>query len=327
MPARRVTIRAADVLHLRKSLQHRTQLILDHQWQPKVFVVVNGKGGVGKSSVAAALAAAFAAIGKTVILMEMDEQGNNLEDLGKTGTSLDDGGRAQADAVLNGTLLIPTGEARPGLYIVPGGPALDEVVEELYVQRRIAAEMDEDTCDPDEKTAWMGMYAHAIDPLREQADIIVLDVAPGSSVLQLQALVAGDMVVVPSKSDPSSRKGLRIVATRFAQARVLNVWLKLLGVIRFSTNSSAGKVQKKIKAELEHDLGGVAPVFDTPIRHVEAAAVACRDKGLLPGELLRSDGVDHKLTPSLTGLNRDYNSLAHEVLAAWIVHVKEYQDQ
>ncbi|GAB4590202.1 hypothetical protein Ntsu_80340 [Nocardia sp. IFM 10818] len=192
-----------------------------------------------------------------------------------TGGPLDDNGKSQASAVLDGTPLVPTGEARPNLFVVPGGTELEAVVEELYVQKRYASYQEDESA----QTAWMGMYAAAIDAVRDDYDVIILDVAPGSDVLQLQALVAGDMVVIPSKSDPSSRKGLRVVARRFAKALALNPGLRLLGVVLFATNTSATKVLKNIKANLESDLNGAAPVFKQSIRHVEAAAVACRTRG------------------------------------------------
>lgn len=313
MPTIQTSITLVSLTAVKTALRRRLQLIENDGLSRKVLIIVNGKGGVGKSSTAAALAVALSAIGKKTVLLEMDEQGNNCEDLGITGTALDDNGAAQAAAILEGKPLVPTGEARPNLYVIPGGIELENVVEELYVQRRHARSQ----ADPEDQTAWMGMYAAVIDPLREEFDCIILDVAPGSDVLQLQALVSGDMTLIPSKSDPSSRKGLRVVARRFVQALHLNPLLRLLGVVLFSTNTSATKVQKNIKNQLEADLQGAAPVFDQAIRHVEAAAVKCRELGKVPQELRNSKDVDPKLLPSIKSLAGDYQSLAMEVVQAW----------
>ena len=299
-----------DLNEVKRALTHRRQLIAEGAIDPQVLVVINGKGGVGKSSLSAAIAVALAKIGKKVLLVEMDEQGNNGEDLGFTGTDLADGGQAQADAVLDGKTLTPTGQARPNLYVLPGGDAIEDIVEELYVQRRYAA----DQTDPDGQTAWMGMYAAAIDKVRDDYDVIILDVAPGSEPLQLQALTAGDMALIPSKSDPSSRKGLRTVARRFARAGALNPMLRLLGVVVFATNSSATRVQANIKDNLEQDLKGAAPVFEQTIRHVESAAVACRTAGKVPQEMRASKDLDPSLRTSMKGLAGDYQSLAIEVM-------------
>lgn len=307
-----VPLRVVDLSEVKRSLQRRYDAIDSGLLDRKVMVIVNGKGGVGKSSLAAAIAVAVAKLGRKVLLAELDEQGNNGEDLGTTGTALADDGAAQAAAILEGKPIIPTGEARPNLFVLPGGDELEDVVEELYCQRRLAA----DATDPDDQTAWLGMYAAAIDRIRDDYDLIILDVAPGSEVLQLQALVAGDNVLIPSRSDPSSRKGLRTVARRFGVARAHNSMLRLLGVVLFATNSSATKVQKNIKDNLEQDLRGAAPVFEQYIRHVEAAAVAARTQGKVPQELRASKDLDPGLRKSMRDLAGDYQSLAIEVMQA-----------
>ncbi|MFG2630782.1 ParA family protein [Streptomyces sp. NPDC048473] len=314
MPFAVHSLPAIDLIEVKRAVRRRLQLMSEGVHRAKVFVVVNGKGGVGKSSLSAALGAAWSGIGLRVLLMEMDEQGNNGEDLGTTGTVLADDGQAQAAAILDGKPLTPTGEARPGLFVVPGGAVLEDVIEELYCQRRLASRCD----SPEDQNAWMGMYAAAIDAVRDDYDVIILDVAPGSEPLQLQALAAGDLVLVPSKSDPSSRKGLRTVARRFGQARVLNPMLRLLGVVIFATNASATNVQAKIKEQLEEDLNGAAPVFGQTIRHVEAAAVACRMAGRVAHEMRVSKSIEPSLRRSVKALAGDYQSLAIEIMQAKI---------
>jgi cellulose biosynthesis protein BcsQ len=272
----------------------------------KVLVIANGKGGVGKSSLAAALAAVLAMVGKRVLLIEMDPQGNNAEDLGFIGSPLYDSGASQARALLEGTGLKPTGEARPGLWVVPGGEALEDIIEELYCQRRAAGQADDDS--------WLYMYAAAISQVADDYDLIVLDVAPGSLVLQLQAMVAGDMVVVPCRSDASSRKGLRTVARRFRDASPHNPSLRLIGIVLFGVTTMAVRVKKEMRELLEEDVHGAAPVFQTAIRYVERAAVECRKAGLVPHELARDDTIDRSLARSLTGLAKDYRSLGMELM-------------
>ncbi|MGV9836541.1 ParA family protein [Nocardia niigatensis] len=313
MSTLQATLELVDVSSTKIALLRRMELLLASALPRKVLVIINGKGGVGKSSVAAAKACAFAAIGRRVLLIELDEQGNNCEDLGITATEMNDLGAAQVDAILHGMPLTPTGEARPNLFVIPGGELLEQIVEELYVQKRLAGYYS----DPEDQNAWMGMYAAAIDAIRDYYDIIILDVAPGSEVLQMQALVAGDNVVIPSKSDTSSRKGLRLVAKRFARALALNPTLRLLGVVLFATNSSATKVQENIRDSLEKDLQGAAPVFKQSIRHVESAAVACRTQGRVPMEGHLLTDIDQSLRKSVAALASDYQALSMEVLQRW----------
>jgi chromosome partitioning protein len=301
VPMVRTPLPLANLTTLRAMIEGIRQRV-----RRKVLVIANGKGGVGKSSLAAALAAVLTLVGKRVLLIEMDPQGNNAEDLGFIGTDLYDGGEGQARALLEGTGLKPTGEARPGLWVVPGGEALEEIIEELYCQRRSAGESGDNT--------WLYMYATAIAQIADDYDVIVLDVAPGSLVLQLQAMVAGDMVMVPCRSDASSRKGLRTVARRFKDARPHNPTLRLIGIVLFGVTSGGSRIQAEMRELLEEDVQGAAPVFDTTIRYVERAAVACRRAGLVPHELAREDKLDPSLAKSLKGLASDYRSLGTEIL-------------
>ncbi|MFE9437093.1 ParA family protein [Streptomyces sp. NPDC006640] len=310
MPPVEVAMELVDLTEAKRSLVRRYQNIDTGKHDAKVLAIVNGKGGVGKSSVSAAFSVALAKLGHQVLLAELDEQGNNCEDLGISNSALNDRGAAQAAAILGGKPLTPTGEARPNLHVVPGGDELEEVVEELYCQRRAA----KSAVDPDDKTAWTLLYAAAIDDVRDQYDLIILDVAPGSEVLQLSALTAADYVLIPSKSDPSSRKGLRAVAKRFGAAAEVNDVLQLLGVVLFATNSSATKVQAGIREHLEEDLNGAAPLFQQTIRHVEAAAVEARLRGRVPQELRNSKELPPPLQKSMSALATDYQSLTMEIL-------------
>lgn len=276
----------------------------------KVLIIINGKGGVGKSSLAAALAVSLTRINMRVLLVEMDPQGNNGEDLGFISSPLYDNGAGQAQAILEGTGLKPTGEARPGLWVVPGGPELEEIQEELYVQRRLARQTGD--------SSWVYMYAAAIAQVEDDYDMIILDVAPGSLVLQMQAMVAGHMVMVPSRSDESSRKGLRTVVRRYLDALPFNPSLVITGIVLFGVTSGAARVTAEIRELLENDVRGAAPVYETVIRYVEKAAVECRRNGKVPDELAREEWLgapsQASLLKSVKGLAADYRGLMTEYL-------------
>jgi cellulose biosynthesis protein BcsQ len=277
------------------------------------LVIINGKGGVGKSSVTTNFAVNCAALGNRVLLVEMDQQGNHGEDLGFVrNTSINDRGKSQADAVLGSMPIEPTGEVRPRLHVAPGGEDLERLHEELYLQQRVASMTGD--------RSWVYMYAYSLAQAAHSYDKIILDVAPGSRVLQLQSLIVGDMVVIPSRSDPSSRKGLRAVARRVGEAREFNEYLSLLGIVLFATGRTGGSaprgVQAAIRRALEDDLGGVAPVFSGTIRHAEAAAVACRTRGLVAQELAYEDDVEDGLRRSVESLGHDYRTVSVQILQA-----------
>ncbi|WP_435113551.1 ParA family protein [Nocardiopsis synnemataformans] len=260
-------------------LERRDEELEAGEFAVKVITTINGKGGVGKTSFAVAWATHLAAIGQKVLYIELDPQGNACEDLGINKTPLDDEGQAQVDAVLNQKPFQPTGEARPGLFVVPGGKKLSALVTELHFLKRLA--------DAGEDLPWQYLYVCALEQCEEDYDAIVLDVAPGDETLQMNALYGSDGLIVPTRSDPSSRKGLRIVAERLGEVQERNEVVSLLGVVLFATNTSATKVQEQLKKDLARDLGTAShKVVDHAVRYVESAAVMARRLGKSPAELV-----------------------------------------
>lgn len=144
----------------------------------------------------------------------------------------------------------------------------------------------------------------------------MLDVAPGDETLQTNALQGADGLIVPTRSDPSSRKGLRIVAQRLAEVQEHNDVLSLLGVVLFATNTSATRVQERLRAELAKDLGGASDkVVPHSIRYVESAAVEARRRGKTPSELVR-DRPKGVAIGSIQDLAADYAAVNSVLIAA-----------
>ncbi len=81
------------------------------------IAVSNGKGGVGKTSVASHLAGIAAAAGWKVLAVDLDPQGNLGQDLGYYQADRGDSGRSLSDAVIDGTELVPLRDVRPNLDV------------------------------------------------------------------------------------------------------------------------------------------------------------------------------------------------------------------
>jgi len=81
----------------------------------RVVAVVNGKGGVGKTTITANVGGLLASSGYRVLLVDLDPQGNLGEELGYTGHPSDDRGRALAQALVFGGSLVPEADVRQGL--------------------------------------------------------------------------------------------------------------------------------------------------------------------------------------------------------------------
>lgn len=290
---------------------------LDRSALNRVIAVINGKGGVGKTSVTANLAGLYAAAGYRVLAIDLDPQGNLGNDLGYLGAGLSDDGAALTQAAATGAPLTPIIGVRTNLDVVAGGDQLHDLAAVLQ-SRRLTGRGGVET------------LANSIAAIADNYDVILIDCPPGSDVLQAGALHAAHYVLVPTKTDDASRAGLREVARRFTLARDANPNLTLLGVILFGVNTSARRVTSAAREALTADLGGTAPVLDATIRHVEAAAVDARGRGQLVHELerdvhnapkwferLRNPGTPHNTTlaSSAGALAEDYQRLAEQVLA------------
>lgn len=284
----------------------------------RAVAVINGKGGTLKTSIVSSLGALIAETGPRVLLVDFDPQGNLSEDLGLAAAT--DDGEQQLAAVPSGRALAPAATGRERLDIVYGGPHLHDL--HAVMQSRQAREPN----------LWMHALARSLaatDRAGEPYDLILIDCPPGNEVLQTLALVTARYALIPTRSDSSSRKGLREVARRFLTVRPHNPDLELLGVVRTGITTSAKGIREEVRQEIDHELGGVAPVFEACIRYAERPAKAVRDTGRLPHELRGAAEAQHHarfdrlrdqqkgegevvLAPSISHLAQDYVALADE---------------
>src|SRR5690606_31484991 len=92
----------------------RCRLVLDN-----TVAVVNSKGGVGKTSIVANVAATAALGGWRTLAIDLDPQGNLARDLGYRDRS--DDGCGLLEAVMTASPVRPLTGVRPGLDVVAGG--------------------------------------------------------------------------------------------------------------------------------------------------------------------------------------------------------------
>lgn len=283
----------------------------------RTIAVVNGKGGVGKTTITANVGGMLAASGQRVLLIDMDPQGNLAEELGYTGSEIDDEGLGLAQALAFGSILTPVRGIRTGLDVIVGGPQLDMAAAGLTMK-----------ANKDVNAAKVAL-ASALSPIVADYDLILIDCPPGQETLQQAALAAARWALIPIKTDASSRKGLRDVARRLDSVIDVNPDIDLLGVVLFGVNRSAHRVSEAAREGIRADLGEGAPIFRTSIRHAEAAAQETRELGLLAFELeeavltapkwweLRKANATHEgpRSRSSVGLAEDFQTLGEEIIA------------
>jgi cellulose biosynthesis protein BcsQ len=187
----------------------------------KVFSVSNMKGGVGKTTIAVALAHEFAkgvagAAPARVLLVDLDAQANSsfwlcgdqelttLIEQGKTLEAFLEDAVVFEKPVALKDYVFPAGDAAPGVVsVIPTSPELRLIEREMIVflsrRRRNLLEVERVVAD---------LLEAQLKELRARYDYILFDTAPGISALTESALRSSEVVVVPTVPDFISNLGL-----------------------------------------------------------------------------------------------------------------------
>jgi cellulose biosynthesis protein BcsQ len=245
----------------------------------RVTAIINGKGGVGKTTTTANLAGQLAGAGYRVLAADLDLSGNLQLDLGYVKNPLNDEGKALVSSIWDDGELPVIKNVRENLDVIAGGKHLEMLAALSFTP------MATELFGGGVPTAFAGKLAAVADDY----DIILLDCAPGNPILQDMALAAARYVLIPTKSDAAGWEGLRGVGPRVKKARATNPSISYLGVVLFAHQTTATRILRSTKARLG-EVGETVPMFETFIRHSETAAHDCRVRGQLAHELARDAG-------------------------------------
>jgi chromosome partitioning protein len=177
---------------------------------PKRIAVFNHKGGTGKTTTAINLAAGMAEAGRRVLLIDADGQGNVGASLGIAGQ------RTLYHVLVNGAKVSDVAvPVREGLDVLTSNESL--AAAELFLAERpnrdrIMRERLGDACSA--------------------YDIVVIDCAPALSLMNQNAMVYADSVIVPVACDYLSLVGVKQVLRTMRNVReILQHDVQLLGVL------------------------------------------------------------------------------------------------
>lgn len=282
----------------------------------RVVTFATGKGGTGKTSCSANFAGLSAAAGWRTLAIDLDTQGNLGHDLGYHWDGSGDDGEHMVTTLLTGGQLRPVlPNVRPNLDVIPGGSRLDDL-DDLVTGRTRRGE--------DAAT----LLRTALGGIADDYDLIVIDTPPSrKSSLVLLALAAARWIIVPTKSDRSSIEGLRKLGEQIVAMQDTNPDVEVLGAVLFGTGTSSSVVRRNASEDIEGSLAGQAPLFESFIRHAEAAANEAREKGRLVHELaevvhnaepywvaLKEGRRPQRVPGTAPALAEDYVLLTQEIL-------------
>jgi chromosome partitioning protein len=212
----------------------------------KIIPIINNKGGVGKTTTTVNLAAGLVQEGKHVLVVDLDSQGSASLALGIDRQELE----PSSAAVLFGEVAVEDAirtTSTPGLDVLTGSLKLADVDSRLSGtdgrERRLM---------------------NRLEPIMDGYDIILIDCAPSTSLLTVNALVAADAFIIPVSPSYLSLEGVISLGDVVKNVRIgLGQAAPVLGVLLTMVKRTDGHTEAIIQ-EVRNHYGG--KVFDTEIR-------------------------------------------------------------
>ncbi len=232
---------------------------------PRVLVLANQKGGVGKTTTAINLGTALAAIGERVLLVDLDPQGN-----ASTGLGLDRKARSPStyDVLAGQAGLADTARitAVPGLHVAPATMDL------LGLDLEIATHRDRSFKLRNALRAMAGAEAGFT--------YVLVDCPPSLNLLTVNALAAADAVLVPLQCEFFALEGLsQLLSTVDQVRRGLNGSLTIHGVL-LTMFDPRNNLATQVVADVRQFMG--AKVYQTMIpRNVRVSEAPSHGKPVL----------------------------------------------
>ena len=264
-----------------------------------VYAIVNQKGGVGKTTTAVNLGAALGEIGRQVLVVDLDPQGNatlhcglNPEEQGKTVWSA-----LSASLRMNGVGAISREDAdltdlyidlEPGTEIkfAVSRPSLAECIISAGEDGfdLVPSNLELSLADADLMSAINRerRLHRLLEPIRDRYDFVLIDCPPYLGLLTINALASADYALVPLQAAYLAMRGVNTLFRTIALVqRDLNYGLRVRGVLLTMVDRRTVHSQQVVDVA-RGTISRKIPVFETEIpQNVDLADAAAAGKSVL----------------------------------------------
>ncbi len=206
---------------------------------PRILAVANQKGGVGKTTTAINLGTALAAVGETVLVIDLDPQGNASTGLGITRKA----------------------QQKSSYHVLIGEAELSGVIVESAIPRLDCAPATIDLLGAEIELANLERKTHRLaDAIarmlpQKSYSYILIDCPPSLNLLTINSLTAADAILVPLQCEFFALEGLSQLLKTVERVRVtLNPRLTIQGVV-LTMFDKRNSLSEQVAADVRDVLG------------------------------------------------------------------------